>query len=70
MNAEELYFADERDELVQVDPGKRCIYKRVVEGMVKGRLTKCEICQGFDSDCKLYETRQQFEDWINNRRKK
>ena len=61
MKEEELYAFDEQDRLVNIDPNRRCIYYQI------SRLdkSKCRECEGWNEDCADYESKRQFQDWVN-----
>lgn len=53
------------DTPLEQDLARRCLYKRVVK--VKGQLTRCEACHGYDTDCEDYESRRAFMEWVSRR---
>jgi len=55
------------DQPVEHTLAHRCLYKRVITHKIRGELTKCEACHGYDTECSQYESRRAFTDWVNRR---
>jgi len=43
----------------------RCIYYPITRGSYE--TSACRDCDGYNKNCKYYESEEQLEDWINDR---